>query len=352
MVGAKSSDRFVRPVPSTPPPGITLEIDGAEGTGALISERIDRDQPARQRERVAERRQHLLPNRDALALEQAAKRFHQLGPSVDPAGGVIDDLQGLGQQPHGALEVAGSQCRGAGQFVLRRGVGAHAAANGRRRRAARELVEARQRLGLAVGLPELDVRPASVRAEDRHDEKRVLERPAAVASGAHVRRTQQHGVGGEGEHVVEAPDEARGEIVVQGKWVTNSSALRASQCRLRWSIQSNSARAPAMIRVGLRKGDGAPRRRAVRAGPPAAARRSARTSGRRRRGWSAAKISDRFVRLCRRPPSGSGSRNRRRRRNRRLVSIESNEINWRDNARGSRRRQHLLPDRDARPVVN
>src|SRR5207249_3054316 len=109
-----------------------------------------------------------------------------------------DSLEGGGARGRGVRAYAvlavlrGSEWRGGGS---------------RRRRLGRQLLEAGERLGVAVGVEELPAPHETVDAEDIERDEAPLEAAAAGAVRTEVRPAHEERVGSEAENIVEVKDE-------------------------------------------------------------------------------------------------------------------------------------------------
>ena len=131
------------------------------------------------RERVTEGRQRLVPPRQVSGLERRAPGGEQSLPVVRGAGRMVDDLDVVHALSEDRVDVSRGD-RGVDAGGVRgRGVRSHAALaaarrrcgrESRRRRLGRELVEAGERLGVAIGVedaPCASARPSAPKTRSR-----------------------------------------------------------------------------------------------------------------------------------------------------------------------------------------
>src|SRR5262249_12130382 len=182
------------------PPVLPLRVDVAQYqllplVGADIeppaSETACRHPLAPQRERVAEGCEHLACEGRILGLEEGPKAEYSL-PVEGGAGGMVDGLRLVGDHGRVCVGVAGGE-RGLPAGRMRgRGVRSHAAGDdGYGRPRGGELVEAGERLGLAVPVEHLDARDATIVSKGEEREGLYLPGAAAGAVGAEARRAAE-----------------------------------------------------------------------------------------------------------------------------------------------------------------
>src|SRR5262249_23334570 len=180
------------------------------------------DQPGRRRvlaaegKRVSQGRQRLLPIRCVLDARQRAPGGERSLPIVGSTVGMVDDVAGIRKTGRDRVEVSGSD-RGLDAGSVRgRGVLPHAADallhwsgwhyEPRQRRFGGQLVEARERLGLAIDIEHLAARNVTIGSEDQETEDLCLPGAATGAVGAEARRAPEERVRPSTEDVVEADD--------------------------------------------------------------------------------------------------------------------------------------------------
>ena len=100
---------------------------------------------------------------------------------------MVLDFQLVGEQRGERIGVSRSDHRIGASRVRGRSVRAHAAADGAHRRLDDQLVEAGQRVGLAVGIEVLEARQKAIASEDPELEELPLEGAASSAVGAKER---------------------------------------------------------------------------------------------------------------------------------------------------------------------
>src|SRR5262249_22075516 len=147
---------------------------------------------AAERERVTEGRERLNPFGRILRPHQGVPRGEQALPVVGPAGGMVDDLAAVRDMGSDRVDVSGND-RGVDTGVVRgRGVRLQPAVGPRcglrcdGRRSGRQLLEAGERLGVALGVELLRASHEAIDSEDPEVAKASLERATAGAVRAEV----------------------------------------------------------------------------------------------------------------------------------------------------------------------
>ncbi len=150
---------------------------------------------------------------------------------------MVHDLRVVGEQGGERVGVAGGERGVEARRVRGRGVRSHPAralrARPRRRgcdRAGgsrRQLVEAGERLGVAVGIELLAARHEAIGSEDPEHEEGPLEGAAAGAVGAEVRPAHEERVGSQAEDVVDAGGAVVGELEQGAERAAGPLRLRA-----------------------------------------------------------------------------------------------------------------------------
>ena len=240
---------------------------------------------------------------------------------------------------------------------------AKASDSGSPRAAAGQRVEARERLGFAVGVEGLVARDPAVGVEHREQQELPLEGAAAGAVGAGMRPAQQDRASGSSA----STSSTRGEVDAVGELdAAREGARRTRRRRARTGAAGGGrrtrrrGRAPPPRR--LRDRPAPPRRRppapsprrARARGRRAAARRSARTGARwRRRDARRAKTSTRWAAPSRRRPRSEHdarrARRRRRRSGRRVAPVERDACGEQRERLAERRERFLRQLGGSRP---
>ena len=168
------------------------------------------NRPAAQRKRIAERCERLVSRRRGSRVQQGAKRGERSRRAPCSSGGVVHGFRLVGEQGREPISVSGGD-RGVEAGRLRGGdVRSHAALGSRR--LGRQLVEACERLGLAVGVEPLHPRHEAIASKDEVRKVLPLEGAAAGASRAQVRPAQEERVGSQAEDIVDAVGDAVGNL--------------------------------------------------------------------------------------------------------------------------------------------
>ena len=208
---------------------VSLRVDlGQDDFLFLVGADIDRragyparrQREAEERERVAEGRQRLVSEPRVSSPQQGASREEHSLPAVDHAGRMLHDLGTVGEHGGERVGVLDSDRGVKASRIRGRGVRAHAApvplrASGwcgrrsRHRRLGRQLVEAGERLGIALGVELLPARQETIDSEDPEHQELALVGTAAGAEGARIRPAHEERVGSQTEDVVDA----RGPVV-------------------------------------------------------------------------------------------------------------------------------------------
>ena len=123
---------------------------------------------------------------------------------------MVQDLAAVRDVVSDRVLVSGSDRGLEAGSVRGRGVRSHATPRGRR--LGRELVAARERLGVAIDVELLPARHEALGSEGHQQEIWPLESAAARAVGARSRHAQEAHVGAQVEDVVEAQSEAFREL--------------------------------------------------------------------------------------------------------------------------------------------
>ena len=173
------------------PSSLGVDLDQSDPL-ALVGADIERraGKPARghpqveQRERIAEGRERLLPPCRISSAQQRAPCGERSLPVVGDAGRMVHDFAHVGGQGGKRVGVPRDDCSVQPSRVRGGGVRSHASlldTSGRRRWLGRQLVEAGERPGLALGLELLPARQEAVGSEDPEHEGVPLEGAAADA---------------------------------------------------------------------------------------------------------------------------------------------------------------------------
>ena len=174
-------------------------------------ERAERHDPAAQSERVAEGRELFVLDSQVLGPEQRAPGVERSAPVVAQAARMVECLRIVGEQAGERVGVSRSHGRVQSGGVGGRGVRSHAAPHGRRR-LGRQLVEARERLGLALGVEPLDPLQEAIRSGDPEDEEGSFVGPAAGTGSAKVSPAQEQRIRLQAEDLVVAQGGVLGEL--------------------------------------------------------------------------------------------------------------------------------------------
>jgi hypothetical protein len=190
-----------------------VELREAEVGQAGLVQPFDRPDVPIERERVAERRQHLLTELQAVGPQRGSPRPEHFAPPVAGAGRMVEDVQRLVEELRERAGFARGEQGSAPFEAARRGVRAHAAGGKLRHRTRGQLVEARERRRFLSDVEDFAPRDSAVGSEQREIERGALEGASAAPQDAEARAAPEQRVGAEREHVVDADARGLGELV-------------------------------------------------------------------------------------------------------------------------------------------
>ncbi len=197
---------------------------------------LHRNEMAVERQRVAERHEDLLPEREALGLQGRAPRRAHLAPAVAEAARMMDDLESLMEVLLECVAVARSECRSEAFETPGRDVRARRAAGDALRVGARdENFEARDRLGLAIRVEPLGACEAAVGVGREEHEEGPLVGAASEALGTGVHAADEQRARLEREDFGRGHDDVGGDLV-QRAHVLEERGRAAQRPRAQWPV--------------------------------------------------------------------------------------------------------------------